>query len=355
MASMLVPSNDWIRPLVSPEESAEFGVEWLPVDQIWPRADYITVHTPLIPQTRGLLGDSSFPLCKKGVRVVNVARGGIIDEAALVKALESGQCGGAALDVFMEEPPTNAALIQNSKVICTPHLGASTSEAQTRVAVEIAQQFVDAVQGKSLFGAINAHALSNALKPETKPVVALGEALGVLISGLSSQPQKQVCVTTCGQTMADTKKFIGDAVTCGVLRRHATSSLNLVNASLYAKELGVEVKTTHEDGPRGLLRVTAGSVTLVGQVQGSHPVLLEINGQSFGAGVGLVGSLVFYVSSEPLKHLAELAGGLENNNQVIAFATTNSSVDQWNVAKLVQPTANLGGFEKRISSFFTTF
>lgn len=341
-------------PLVSAEESAEFGVEWLPVEQIWPRADYITVHTPLIPQTKGLIGEKSFPVCKKGVRVVNVARGGIIDEDALVQALESGQCGGAALDVFVEEPPTNAALIQNPHVICTPHLGASTTEAQTRVAVEIAEQFVDAVQGKSLFGAINARALSNALKPETRPVVALGEAMGILASGLSSQPHQEVNVTACGPDMKGAGSYVGDAVTSGILKSRATSPLNLVNASLYAKELGVQVNTVYEEGSRNLLKVSAGSVSLVGQVQGSHPVLLEINGQSFGAGVGLVGSLVFFVSSEPLKHLAELAGGLQNN-QVIAFAASTAYGERWNAAKLTQPASDLGGFEKKICSFFTTF
>ena len=150
-------------------------------DQIWPLADFITVHTPLIPDTKGLLhcpisktfipsytistsqspfhcigllNDETFAKCKKGVRVINVARGGIIDEAALVKALQSGQCGGAALDVYVEEPPTNSDLLDQEKIICTPHLGASTVEAQKKVAEEIALEFIAMAEGKTVNGLV---------------------------------------------------------------------------------------------------------------------------------------------------------------------------------------------------------
>lgn len=138
-------------PIVSAEDAAKFNVEFLELEKIWPIADYVTLHTPLIPQTRNMINQKVFNTAKKGMRIVNVARGGIIDEAALLEALENGQCGGAALDVFEQEPPTNPItlkLIQHPKVVATPHLGASTSEAQVRVAVEVAEQFV-ALTGKS--------------------------------------------------------------------------------------------------------------------------------------------------------------------------------------------------------------
>lgn len=118
-------------------------------------ADFITIHTPLLPTTRGLINDAVFDKCKPSVRVVNVARGGIIDEVALLRALRNGKCGGAALDVFVEEPPTNRDLVEHELVVATPHLGASTAEAQVKVAQEIAQSFVDAKQGKPLQGVIN--------------------------------------------------------------------------------------------------------------------------------------------------------------------------------------------------------
>lgn len=138
-------------PITTEAEAKAAGIQKLELDQIWPLADYITVHTPLIPSTRNLIGTESLAKCKKGVKVVNVARGGIVDEKALYEALQSGQCGGAALDVYTEEPPKSEflhTLIKHPKVVATPHLGASTKEAQIRVAVEIAEQFI-ALTGKS--------------------------------------------------------------------------------------------------------------------------------------------------------------------------------------------------------------
>jgi D-3-phosphoglycerate dehydrogenase len=149
-------------PIIPAHVSAEFGVESMSLDKIWPLADYITVHTPLIPETKHLINDEVFAKCKKGVRVVNVARGGIIDEQALLRNLKSGQCGGAGLDVFVEEPPKSEyykELLPHPKMVCTPHLGASTAEAQIRVAEEIGQQFVGFFKGTSLVGAINADAI----------------------------------------------------------------------------------------------------------------------------------------------------------------------------------------------------
>ncbi|KAI2518639.1 phosphoglycerate dehydrogenase [Homo sapiens] len=141
-------------PIISPEVSASFGVQQLPLEEIWPLCDFITVHTPLLPSTTGLLNDNTFAQCKKGVRVVNCARGGIVDEGALLRALQSGQCAGAALDVFTEEPPRDRALVDHENVISCPHLGASTKEAQSRCGEEIAVQFVDMVKGKSLTGVV---------------------------------------------------------------------------------------------------------------------------------------------------------------------------------------------------------
>jgi len=152
-------------PIIPGEVSREFGVESLSLEEIWPQADYITVHTPLIPQTKHLLNDRVFGLCKKGVKVVNVARGGIIEEESLLRNLVSGQCGGAALDVFVEEPPKSPNykdLLAHPKMICTPHLGASTAEAQVRVAEEIAQQFVDFFNGTKIVGAVNLESLDPA-------------------------------------------------------------------------------------------------------------------------------------------------------------------------------------------------
>lgn len=159
-------------PITTKAEAEAVGIEKMELNEIWPLADYITVHVPLIPSTRSefifffkikmiiydlhnlsldLISTKTLGQCRKGVKVVNVARGGVIDEAAILEALESGQCGGAAFDVFEEEPPKSELtkkLIQHSKVIATPHLGASTAEAQVKVAVEVSEQFI-ALTGKS--------------------------------------------------------------------------------------------------------------------------------------------------------------------------------------------------------------
>lgn len=149
-------------PMTSDEEGRKIGVEMMTLDKLWPQADYITLHTPLIPQTKHLLNSETLSKCKRGVRIVNCARGGIIDEQALLQAVESGQCAGAALDVFEQEPPTNTALLQHPLVTTTPHLGASTVDAQIRVAVDIAKQFVAFSRQKALIGAINGEAVVKA-------------------------------------------------------------------------------------------------------------------------------------------------------------------------------------------------
>ncbi|KAM8716361.1 hypothetical protein ACLKA7_003268 [Drosophila subpalustris] len=155
-------------PITTEAEAKAAGIEKMSLEEIWPLADYITVHTPLIPATRNLICAETLEKCKQGVKVVNVARGGIIDERAVLDALNSGKCAGAAFDVFPEEPPKSEvtkALINHPKVVATPHLGASTSEAQVRVAVEVAEQFI-ALNGTSskyttYLGVINREALAH--------------------------------------------------------------------------------------------------------------------------------------------------------------------------------------------------
>ncbi|XP_057653013.1 D-3-phosphoglycerate dehydrogenase [Diorhabda carinulata] len=138
-------------PIVPATEAKKFNVEALELEEIWPQVDYITVHTPLIPETKNLISEKVLNKCKKGVKIINVARGGIINEKDLLEALKSGQCGGAALDVFEQEPPKDTVtleLIQHQNVVATPHLGASTAEAQIRVAVEVSEQII-ALTGRS--------------------------------------------------------------------------------------------------------------------------------------------------------------------------------------------------------------
>ncbi|KAK7011022.1 D-3-phosphoglycerate dehydrogenase-like isoform X2, partial [Biomphalaria glabrata] len=235
-------------PIISSDESATFNTEWMPLEKIWPLADYITVHTPLIPQTKNLINDAVFGKCKKGVKVINVARGGIIDEDALLRALQSGQCGGAGLDVFIEEPPKDYTLAKHPNVIATPHLGASTIEAQVRVAEEIAQQFVDLAQGRSLFGAVNANALANALNPALRPWIQLAEKLGTV----GSQLTKTLSVNNVEVLIYEKSlEAAGSALVSSVMIGYLNTSLaengdilpknlNIINSPIYTKQSGIK-------------------------------------------------------------------------------------------------------------------
>ena len=149
-------------PFVTPDVARSFGVEFLELEKIWPLADYITLHVPLIESTRNLINSITLSKCKKGVMIINCCRGGTVHEKALVEALNSGQAGGAGLDVFEEEPCKIIELFAHPKVICTPHLGASTKEAQIKVAEEISLQFLTLMDGDSLNvpGAVNANQIS---------------------------------------------------------------------------------------------------------------------------------------------------------------------------------------------------
>ncbi|XP_067392454.1 D-3-phosphoglycerate dehydrogenase isoform X2 [Emydura macquarii macquarii] len=287
-------------PITTPKDSAAFGVQQLPLEQIWPLCDFITVHTPLLPSTTGLLNDSTFAKCRQGVQVVNCARGGIVDEGALLRALQSGQCGGAGLDVFTEEPPRDSALVNHPNVISCPHLGASTREAQSRCGKEIALQFVDLAQGKALAGAVNGQALSHALAPQSKPWIALAKALGTLLQKVASPVKGSVQISTLGTPLQKAESYLAAAVATGLLE--GQKDVNLVNGLLLAQEAGLKVTATHSeavpepDSSDTLLQVAVLGTPykLVGSLQGSIPVLQELNGATFQQPVPLTGHLLLY-------------------------------------------------------------
>lgn len=142
-------------PIVSKEESAKYNIEQMSLEEMYPQVDYITLHVPLIKQTKNMINLEVLQKCKKGVRVVNCARGGIINEEEAIIAMDQGLCDGIAVDVYEQEPPTNRKFVEHEKVLCTPHLGASTKEAQVRVAVEVAEQLVCITKGQSVWGCVN--------------------------------------------------------------------------------------------------------------------------------------------------------------------------------------------------------
>jgi len=300
-------------PITPYEVSATWGVEQMSLEQLWPQCDFITVHTPLMPSTAGLLNDTTFAKCKKGVKVVNCARGGIIDEAALLRALESGQCGGAGLDVFVEEPPKNRALVDHPNVISCPHLGASTKEAQARCGQDIALQIVDMVKGKSLVGAVNAQVLASTFSQESHQWITLGKAIGAVLQSCSTSkhPFSQVQITTRGDCLKTSTGFMTSAVMVGLL----TGESNLVNALTLAKESGIMVNQSHsksEGAAYGVCEVhvstNGSSYKASGSFQGGMPVLQELCGSVFRQPVSLTGNLLLFKASASPQLLPSLAG-----------------------------------------------
>ncbi|KTG38860.1 hypothetical protein cypCar_00036436 [Cyprinus carpio] len=325
-------------PITPLEVSASWGVEQMSLEELWPQCDYITVHTPLMPSTTGLLNDASFAKCKKGVKVVNCARGGIIDEAALLRALESGQCGGAGLDVFVEEPPKDRALVNHPNVISCPHLGASTKEAQARCGRDIALQIVDMVTGKALVGAVNAQVLVSTFSPDSHQWIRLGESMGRVLKACtaSKEPYSQVHVTSLGESLKKSSGFLSSAAVVGLLAEGPQKGPNLVNALPLAAETGITVQTDHKDSDEREVcvvevSVNGSSFTTVGSVQAGVPVLLELNGSVFRQPVPLTGHLLFFKASNSTELLLSVTGVLAAAGvELQSFsASTASSGEQW--------------------------
>ncbi len=229
-------------PMVTPERAAELGIELVSIDDLLRRADAITVHTPLTAETKGLLNDESIKKTKKGVLVVNAARGGIYDEAALLRGLESGQIGGAGLDVFVEEPPGLTDLVKHPNVVATPHLGASTEEAQLRVAVEIAQQVVAYLTTGTIMNAVNVPSVSQEIAPVLGPYLALARRLGQFLSQVETLEPRSIEVECAGEAGKLTTGPIVNSALSGVLGRFFESPVNQVNAPVLAKDRGIEVR-----------------------------------------------------------------------------------------------------------------
>lgn len=235
-------------PVQSMELAGKVNAQLVGLPDLLRQADFITVHTPLIPETKGMIGRESISICKPGVRIINCARGGIVDEDALLGALEDGKVAGAALDVFEHEPPTNSRLVQHPNVVVTPHLGASTEEAQEKVAIQIARQVADALQGRGMSGSVNADIISLAMKEELRPFLMLGEKLGRLMAQLKDGKLKAVTVSVSGDALRESLPALSAAVLKGAFERVLFEPVNYINAPIIARERGIGVHLLQEAG-----------------------------------------------------------------------------------------------------------
>ena len=228
-------------PFISPERAKKHGIELLDMKEFLPQADFITVHTPLTDEARHLLGRKEFEAMKEGVRIINCARGGIVDEATLYDAMKAGKVAGAALDVYEREPPTNSRLLTMEGIIATPHIGASTKEAQQMVGVEIAQQVADALKGGIVRNAVNIPSIEPDVYEEIKPYLALGEKLGLLQSQLLEGRTLIVNIKYSGEVSSYDCEPITIALLKGLLEPALGNGVNYVNALKVAKERDIRV------------------------------------------------------------------------------------------------------------------
>lgn len=231
-------------PFVSRERGQGFGVELLELPEVVGRADFISIHTPKTRDTTHLIGAAEFALMKRGVRVVNCARGGLIDEAALYEAILSGRVAGAALDVFEREPPSELPLIKHAAVLCTPHLGASTEEAQERVAIDIAQQVIGYLKFGSIRNAVNVYPLDAEMLRKVEPYMNLAEKLGSFIVQMVDGGLREVSVRYSGDAADLEVKPITAALLTGLQKKSLPERVNVVNAPSLARERGIRVDET---------------------------------------------------------------------------------------------------------------
>jgi len=249
-------------PYISREHAERLGVTLVELDELLRRSDYISLHVPLTRDTRGMLGAQQIAAMKKGVRIVNTARGGVIDEAALAEAIRSGHVAGAALDVFEKEPPENCPLIGMMGVITTPHLGAATEEAQVKVAVDVAEQIVDVLHGIPARSAVNLPPVEAGTLLRLTPYLGLAEKMGSLHAQLADGAVTAVEVTYSGEVAELDVSPLTRALLKGLLQHAVEESVNYVNAALVAESRGIKVteaKSSTAGNYPSLLRVRAAT------------------------------------------------------------------------------------------------
>jgi D-3-phosphoglycerate dehydrogenase len=273
-------------PYTSEDTAAKLGVSLVSLDELLKRSDYITVHTPLTSETRNVLSASAFRKMKGGVRLINCARGGIVSEADLHKAIKSGKVAGAALDVFEKEPPGDHPLLRLDQVICTPHLGASTKQAQVNVAVAIAEQIIDYLQRGIIRNAANVPSVSPEVLEALRPYLVLAEKMGRFQAQISKGRVKEVKVGYGGEVLLRDVAPIRVALTKGLLEPTLAEAVNFVNAPVIARNRGIQITEQRSSETGGFsslitlaVKTDEGENAIAGTLFGKdEPRIVRING-----------------------------------------------------------------------------
>lgn len=276
-------------PFMTAEKAQGLGVQLVGLDRIIAAADFITVHTPLTAETKGLFGAAEFARMKKGVRLVNCARGGIYDEAALAEAIQSGRVAGAAMDVYPAEPPTDRTLIDLPQTVVTPHLGASTREAQENVAVDVAIEVIKVLQGETFKNAVNLPPLRPEIRAALQPYFGLMETLGKFAGQLAYSRISKLEINYIGEISGQETSYLSILFLKGLLQASLGDEVNQVNALFLAKERGLKVnesKIQNGSGYASLVKVTItaaeGVHTLAGTtIEKDEIRIVELDGYRF--------------------------------------------------------------------------
>mgnify|MGYP005992801103 CR=1 FL=1 len=280
-------------PFLSAERAVEMGVEKVELEDLLGRADFITLHVPLTDSTRNILSAENLAKTKKGVRIINCARGGLIDEEALAELLKSGHVAGAALDVFAVEPAKENVLFGLPNVVCTPHLGASTSEAQENVALQVAEQMSNYLLDGAVENALNMPSMSAEEAKIMGPWVTLAENLGSFIGQVTDEAIKEINVTFDGVASEMNLKALEAAVVAGIMQA-SNPDVNMVSAPVIAKERGIQISKTTQDAAGvfdGYIKLDIQTVekhrTIAGTVfSDGKPRFIQIKGITIDAEVG---------------------------------------------------------------------
>ena len=273
-------------PFVAPATAETLGVRLLPMEDLVQECEFLTLHTTLSPATRNLVGGALLARARPGIRIVNAARGELVDEKALLAALESGRVAGAALDVHCSEPPVDWRLAQHPNVIATPHIGAQTEEAQERVGTDIAIQIRDLLKGGVIQQAVNFFSFTADVYDRVRPAIDLAERLGRFLGQVSSGTPERIEVGLYGEFREMDVKPLLPAAVAAILKSHVAHGLTVVNACAVAKERGIQVVESTSSAAIGFanliavrLKTSEAEVSVAGTVFGrDHPRLVDVDG-----------------------------------------------------------------------------
>lgn len=280
-------------PFLSKERAEEMGVVKVELDELLAQSDFITLHVPLTDKTRNILSAEAIAKTKPGVRIINCARGGLVDEKALAEALKSGHVAGAGFDVFEVEPATESPLFGLPNVVCTPHLGASTTEAQENVALQVAEQMSDYLVKGAVTNAINMPSITAEEAPILKPFIRLADVLGAFVGQVTESAIKEIEILYDGSTAAMNTKALTSAVLAGLIRPQV-ADVNMVSAPVMIKEKGIilsEVKRDKTGVFDGYIKLTVTTANQTRSVAGTvfsdgKPRFIQIKGINLDADVG---------------------------------------------------------------------